>query len=83
LSANATIFSSTRENSASSSASNSFCAACEEAVKNSKAPVAYARGSERMSDVQTVLPNRDREGVGMGLQLTKGDENLGEERYPR
>jgi hypothetical protein len=51
--------------------------------KKSKAPVAYARGSERKSHVQRVLPNRDREGVGMGLQLTKGDENLGEERYPR
>jgi hypothetical protein len=54
-----------------------------ESVKKSKAPVAYARGSERKSHVQRVLPNRDREGVGMGLQLTKGDENLGEERYPR
>jgi hypothetical protein len=28
-------------------------------VKNSKAPIAYARGSERRA-----LPNRDREGVG-------------------
>ena len=31
---------------------------------------------------RAVNPNRDRKGVGMGLRLTKGDENLGE-RYPR
>jgi hypothetical protein len=31
---------------------------------------------------KNALLNRDREGVGMGLRLTKGDENLGE-RYAR
>jgi hypothetical protein len=46
-------------------------------VKKSKAPVAYARGSERKSHVQRVLPNRDREGVGDVADFFTGSHGRG------
>jgi hypothetical protein len=46
-------------------------------VKKSKAPVAYARGSERKSHVQRVLPNRDREGVGAVADFFTASEGVG------
>src|SRR5579863_3404911 len=53
-----------------------------ESVKNPKAPVAHARGSERMSRVERGLPNRDRKGDGAFADFFPDFQGVGDFSAP-